>query len=60
MLDTLINGGTVNIKEEPATDTEDLPDLLPEEEETDDTEFLPEEEETDDTEFLPEDTGNTL
>ena len=48
MLDTLINGGTVNIKEEPATDTEDLPDLLPEEEETDDTEFL------------PEDTGNTL
>ena len=60
MLDTLINGGTVDIKEEPATDTEDLPDLLPEEEETDDTEFLPEEEETDDTEFLPEDTGNTL
>ena len=48
MLDTLINGGTVDIKEEPATDTEDLPDLLPEEEETDDTEFL------------PEDTGNTL
>ena len=48
MLDTLINGGTVNIKEEPATDMEDLPDLLPEEEETDDTEFL------------PEDTGNTL
>lgn len=42
MLDTLINGGTVDIKEEPATDTEDLPDLLPEEEETDDTEFLPE------------------
>ena len=37
MLDTLINGGTVDIKEEPATDTEDLPDLLPEEEETDDT-----------------------
>ena len=60
MLDTLINGGTVDIKEEPATDTEDLPHLLPEEEETDDTEFLPEEEETDDTEFLPEDTGNTL
>ena len=60
MLDTLINGGTVDIKEEPATDTEDLPDLLPKEEETDDTEFLPEEEETDDTEFLPEDTGNTL
>ncbi len=48
MLDMLINGGTVDIKEEPATDTEDLPDLLPEEEETDDTEFL------------PEDTGNTL
>ena len=48
MLDTLINGGTVDIKEEPATDAEDLPDLLPEEEETDDTEFL------------PEDTGNTL
>ena len=48
MLDTLINGGTVDIKDEPATDTEDLPDLLPEEEETDDTEFL------------PEDTGNTL
>ena len=48
MLDTLINGGTVDIKEEPATDTEDLPDLLPEEEENDDTEFL------------PEDTGNTL
>ena len=48
MLDTLINGGTVDIKEEPATDTEDLPDLLPEEEETDDTEFL------------PENTGNTL
>lgn len=60
MLDTLINGGTVDIKEEPATDTENLPDLLPEEEEIDDTEFLPEEEETDDTEFLPEDTGNTL
>jgi len=58
MLDTLINGGTVDIKDEPATDTEDLPDLLPEEEETDDTEFLPEEEETDDTEFLPEDAGN--
>ena len=48
MLDTLINGGTVDIKDEPATDTEDLPDLLPEEEETDDTEFL------------PEDAGNTL
>lgn len=70
MLDTLINGGTVDIKEELATDTEDLPDLLPEEEETDDTEFLPED--VPDTgilpedaenpagEPLPEDTGNTL
>lgn len=56
MLDTLINGGTVDIKEEPATDTEDLPDLLPEEEETDDTEFLPED--VPDTEILPEDAGN--
>lgn len=56
MLDTLINGGTVNIKEEPATDTEDLPDLLPEEEETDDTEFLPED--VPDTEILPENAGN--
>lgn len=56
MLDTLINGGTVDIKEEPATDTEDLPDLLPEEEETDDTEFLPED--VPDTEILPEDAEN--
>lgn len=56
MLDTLINGGTVDIKEEPATDTEDLPDLLPEEEETDDTEFLPED--IPNTEILPEDAGN--
>ena len=56
MLDTLINGGTVDIKEEPATDTEDLPDLLPEEEETDDTEFLPED--VPNTEILPEDAGN--
>ena len=56
MLDTLINGGTVDIKEEPATDTEDLPDLLPEEEETDNTEFLPED--VPDTEILPEDAGN--
>ena len=56
MLDTLINGGTVDIKDEPATDTEDLPDLLPEEEETDDTEFLPED--VPDTEILPEDAGN--
>ena len=56
MLDTLISGGTVDIKEEPATDTEDLPDLLPEEEETDDTEFLPED--VPDTEILPEDAGN--
>ena len=70
MLDTLINGGTVDIKEEPATDTEDLPDLLPEEEETDDTEFLPEDvpntgilpedAENPAGEALPEDTGNTL
>ena len=70
MLDTLINGGTVDIKEEPATDTEDLPDLLPEEEETDDTEFLPEDvpnteilpedAENPAGEPLPEDTGNTL
>lgn len=56
MLDMLINGGTVDIKEEPVTDTEDLPDLLPEEEETDDTEFLPED--VPDTEILPEDAGN--
>ena len=56
MLDTLINGGTVDIKEEPATDTEDLPDLLPEEEETDNTEFLPED--VPDTEILPEDAEN--
>ena len=70
MLDTLINGGTVDIKDEPATDTEDLPDLLPEEEETDDTEFLPEDvpnteilpedAENPAGEALPEDTGNTL
>ena len=70
MLDMLINGGTVDIKEEPATDTEDLPDLLPEEEETDDTEFLPEDvpntgilpedAENPAGEALPEDTGNTL
>lgn len=58
MLDTLVNGGTVDIKDEPATDTEDLPDLLPEEEETDDTEFLPED--VPNTEILPEDAGNTL
>ena len=70
MLDTLINGGTVDIKEEPASDTEDLPDLLPEEEETDDTEFLPEDvpntgilpedAENPAGEALPENTGNTL
>ena len=70
MLDMLINGGTVDIKEEPATDTEDLPDLLPEEEETDDTEFLPEDvpntgilpedAENPAGEALPENTGNTL
>ena len=70
MLDMLINGGTVDIKEEPATDTEDLPDLLPEEEETDDTEFLPEDvpntgilpEDAENSagEALPENTGNTL
>ena len=58
MLDTLINGGTVDIKDEPAADMEDLPDLLPEEEETDDTEFLPED--IPNTEILPEDAGNTL
>lgn len=56
MLTALINGDTVDVTTEPAQDAEELPDLLPEEEDSFDTEFLPEEDNAD-ADLLPEENN---